>query len=165
MAEIDIQPMGPADLAAVIALGLSTPEIQDQAERPGFFSLDTLERWIASPCDPLYVARCAGSFAGFIIASFHPLARIGYLYDLAVIDEYRGQGVGKALLEAALKRLQTQQASEIWCLVHQHNPAASRLFQHYGLQRGRRFDLHIWLADAGTNGSRDERFPDPTGIR
>ena len=142
-----ITPMSEADLEDVIGLALQTPEIQDQAGEAEFFSKATLAAWLTSPTDPLFVAHDEEGLAGFVIASFHPLARIGYVYDLVVAPRARGHGTGPALVQAVMQRFAEQQAREIWCLVHEHNPAASRLFQRFGLQKGRRFDLHIWLAD------------------
>lgn len=143
-----LETMQAQDLAQVVELGLLTPEIQDSAQ-PDFFSLETLRDWLKSPTDPLYVARQAEQVKGFVIGSFHPLARIGYIYDLVIAPEARGLGLGSALLYLALERFQQQAAREIWCLVHEQNQLASQLFERYGLKKGRRFDLHIWLAAKG----------------
>lgn len=155
--DILIEAMSEADLEQVIALGQATPELHD-GDAPDFFSRETLAAWLASPHDPLLVARRGSRVEGFAIASFHPLARIGYLYDLALRPECRGQGLGSALVAALMERFAAAGAVEIWCLVHEDNAAAGRLFESFGLRRGRRFDIHVWLArdgDIGAPASRD----------
>lgn len=63
----------------------------------------------------------------------------GYIDDvtpelgLAVLDDYRGQGIGTALMEALLTELQQQQIAQVSLSVDPSNPVV-RLYKRLGFQ-------------------------------
>jgi ribosomal protein S18 acetylase RimI-like enzyme len=57
------------------------------------------------------------------------------LHDLIVDPEYRGRGVGQALLKAAVEALTTPQAPRVVLSTAERNTPAQRLFERMGFRR------------------------------
>lgn len=76
--------------------------------------------------DPVGVAVC---FVGFSTFAARPLLNI---HDLAVIPEYRGQGVGRRLLEQVEARARELGCCKLTLEVQERNRTAQRLYQKVG---------------------------------
>ncbi|HEX7877856.1 MAG TPA: GNAT family N-acetyltransferase [Candidatus Eisenbacteria bacterium] len=63
----------------------------------------------------LYVAEEGGVFQGYVYSEAAPEEETGHVHYLAVMPEWRGRGVGRRLLDAALA----------WCFVARDLPSAS----------------------------------------
>jgi ribosomal protein S18 acetylase RimI-like enzyme len=59
----------------------------------------------------------------------------GVLYDIVVAPEYRGQGVGRMLLEATITALAVHGAPRVVLSTAEKNEAAQRLFERAGFRR------------------------------
>jgi ribosomal protein S18 acetylase RimI-like enzyme len=59
----------------------------------------------------------------------------GVLYDIVVDPAQRGQGIGRALLEATLEALKTRGAPRVVLSTAERNEAAQRLFEGAGFRR------------------------------
>ena len=59
----------------------------------------------------------------------------GVLYDIVVDPAHRGQGIGRALLEATLNALKTRGAPRVVLSTAERNEAAQRLFERAGFRR------------------------------
>lgn len=59
----------------------------------------------------------------------------GVLYDIVVDSAHRGQGVGRELLDAALKALEAKGAPRVVLSTAERNEAAQRLFARAGFRR------------------------------
>ncbi len=59
----------------------------------------------------------------------------GVLYDIVVDTAHRGQGVGRALLDATLEALQAKGAPRVVLSTAERNAAAQRLFARAGFRR------------------------------
>lgn len=78
---------------------------------------------------------------GAVTARVLPADNQGYGYiddvtpelGLAVLDEYRGQGVGTALMQALLTELRQQQTAQVSLSVDPSNPVV-RLYERLGFQ-------------------------------
>lgn len=78
---------------------------------------------------------------GTVTARVLPEDNQGYGYiddvtpelELAVLDEYRGQGVGTALMQALLTELRQQQIAQVSLSVDPSNPVV-RLYERLGFQ-------------------------------
>jgi ribosomal protein S18 acetylase RimI-like enzyme len=68
-------------------------------------------------------------FFGFSTFQARPLLNI---HDLAVVPEYRGRGVGRALLEAAEARAAERGCCKLTLEVQDANPRARQLYERYG---------------------------------
>lgn len=137
--DIRIHKMAEADLDEVIALGLATPEIQTGTESPQFYYRETLERWIESPNGILLVAKVEGNLAGFRIADYNPYSRDGHLHVTIVKNEYRGQGVGRKLLNVTLGELESLGCNHVYCEVEEDNEVVLEFFRKNNFDIGRRF--------------------------
>jgi ribosomal protein S18 acetylase RimI-like enzyme len=59
----------------------------------------------------------------------------GALYDIIVDPAHRGQGIGRALLDATIAELEKRGAPRVVLTVAQRNDAAERLFARAGFRR------------------------------
>jgi GNAT superfamily N-acetyltransferase len=59
-----------------------------------------------------------------------------YLQDLFTSEEARGQGVGRALIEAVYERAQANGASRVYWLTHETNTAAQVLYDKVASRSG-----------------------------
>lgn len=96
----------------------------------------------------LFVARSGGRIAGTVILRHEPEAgysqadwhiqleeaEIFVVYTFAVHPQYRGKGVGKALLEFAVRYSVEQKAKAIRLDVYEHNTPAIGLYKKCGFQ-------------------------------
>ena len=58
-----------------------------------------------------------------------------YLDSVGVLKEFRGQGVGRALLESMTVKAHAEGYEHVALIVDQDNPAAERLYARLGFQR------------------------------
>ncbi len=120
----------PEDVAAIVAI-----------ERAAFsdpWSARSFREAIANPA--VYVA-CAqsgdGSTLGYVVAWF--AADEGEIANLAVAPAGWGQGIGRALLDAALHEAAQRAASAVYLEVRETNERARRLYRSRGFEEiGRR---------------------------
>ncbi len=77
---------------------------------------------------------------GFIVADLVPNhgQPLGHIKDLAVHPEYRGDGVGTALLRRGLTVLSGQSVRSVKLEVREGNAGARRLYSRFGFQPLRR---------------------------
>jgi ribosomal protein S18 acetylase RimI-like enzyme len=64
--------------------------------------------------------------------SIYPLNRVGYLNDIAVRRDSRGQGVGRALLDALEAAFRERGVRCLELMVDEDNPAAQKLYESSG---------------------------------
>lgn len=82
---------------------------------------ETCERYVAADGDRL---------AGFVVLNLHG-AFVGYVRTLCAAPDYRGRGVGTALLAFAEGRVFRDHPNVFIC-VSDFNPAARRLYERLG---------------------------------
>ncbi len=75
---------------------------------------------------PVGIAVC---FVGFSTFAARPLMNI---HDLAVISEYRGQGIGRLLLEGVEAKGRELGCCKLTLEVREDNHGAQRLYQRFG---------------------------------
>ncbi|GHJ93627.1 N-acetyltransferase [Streptomyces sp. NE5-10] len=123
----DAEPLGRLDRAAWSPLHAVLPAPSEPY--PPFF--DERHR----PADHL-VAERAGLLLGYVrVGRPTPLdcnAHVRQIQGLAVADEARGQGVGRALLRAALAKARADGATRITLRVLGHNVPARALYEAEG---------------------------------
>ncbi|MFJ6521485.1 ribosomal protein S18 acetylase RimI-like enzyme [Streptomyces filamentosus] len=123
----DAEPLGLLDRATWSPLHAVVPAPSEPY--PPFF--DDRHR----PADHL-VAERAGTLLGYVRVG-HPTplaanAHVRQIQGLAVADEARGQGVGRALLRAALVKARADGATRITLRVLGHNVPARALYEAEG---------------------------------
>jgi GNAT superfamily N-acetyltransferase len=72
------------------------------------------------------IATC---FLGFSTFAARPLINI---HDLAVLPDHRGEGIGRALLEAVERKARALGCSKITLETQEHNSLARRLYEDVG---------------------------------
>jgi ribosomal protein S18 acetylase RimI-like enzyme len=80
-----------------------------------------------------YLALVSGERAGFLVISMQG-AFVGYIQLLGVADGFRGQGVGKALIEFAEKRIFSETPNVFIC-VSDFNRSAQGFYSKLGYTR------------------------------
>ncbi len=83
----------------------------------------------------LYVALIGEECVGFTYiipkGAFHSFP---YLHIIAIKEEYRGQGVGKALLEFS-ESIASEMADKLFLVVADYNPDAKRFYERNGYEQ------------------------------
>jgi GNAT superfamily N-acetyltransferase len=86
------------------------------------------------------VAESGGRMLGLAHYLFHrstsQIALSCYLQDLFTVDAARGQGVGRALIEAVAERARAAQAGRLYWQTHESNQVAMRLYDRVGERSG-----------------------------
>jgi ribosomal protein S18 acetylase RimI-like enzyme len=124
---------------ALSAVALTEPDDRAWAER-----MRTYEQYFAEDRALLHLARIGAQCVGYAFAVLHagsddtfPLGA-GYaeLYTLAVLPEWRGSGIGTALLDVVDAALKDAAIPNLTVAVMAQNDAAIRLYRRRGLVPG-----------------------------
>lgn len=114
----------------------------EQASFPTPWPFQAFERFVS---EPGFIVACDerstgddGGVMGYIVADSMPNHGnpIGHVKDFAVHPDYRGNGIGSALLQRALSELSLQGVYTVKLEVREGNTAAIGLYQQHG------FELH-----------------------
>lgn len=88
--------------------------------------------------DIVLVAECGGTLVGFVQCGAYapdtPTENAYELRRLYVLSAFQKQGIGTALLQAALAHPQMQHAQKIFLDVWEHNHGARRLYERFGFR-------------------------------
>ena len=101
------------------------------------FELDRLSRrsfrhFLASDTASCLVAEHGSELLGYALVLFHGRTALARLYSMAVAPEHQGQGLGRALLEAAEAASLDGGAAVMRLEVHPKNAAAIALYRSAG---------------------------------
>lgn len=96
------------------------------------WSLEALKGGLENPTARYYVAKLGGKTVGYIGAD-NVLGEV-YMNNLAVLLNYRGYGVGTALVERLLSDAQREHAQFVTLEVRKHNVGAIALYEKCGFQ-------------------------------
>jgi GNAT superfamily N-acetyltransferase len=95
---------------------------------------DTTFARFLDPSEPVhaFVAEGEGRILGLVHFIFHrstwSTGPNCYLQDLFTVEEVRGMGVGRALIEAVYARARTEGAARVYWLTHETNAVAMALY-------------------------------------
>ncbi len=133
MAPFVIRRAVPADAAAIAAI--------EQACFSKPWSLESVRSGLQNETDFFYIAEADGAAAGYL-----GLSRVldeCYLYNLAVLPQYRRQGIARRLLNGACGEMFASGASFVSLEVRASNAAAIALYAQLGFRRaGARKDFY-----------------------
>ncbi|MEB2836642.1 MAG: GNAT family N-acetyltransferase [Desulfurococcales archaeon] len=78
-----------------------------------------------------------------VLTQFRPrspdVGRVGHLVSIAVLEEYRGRGIGSALLEETIRVMrEVYDVESVYLEVRVSNDIAIRLYEKYGFVKARR---------------------------
>jgi GNAT superfamily N-acetyltransferase len=109
-----------------------------------------LAAYVADPACVLLAAvaegRAVGSVNGYALRHPHRRESQFLLYELDVVPEWRGRGVGTALVGAFTDTARDAGASEVWVLTNASNAAAMAAYRRCGLRRIHGDDAMLRLA-------------------
>ena len=119
-----------AELVNAFALDRTGAPLPAQAQRdlmPGLQSHPTTHIFLAYRGDsPIGIAVC---FRGFSTFTARPLINI---HDLLVVQDYRGQGVGKQLLQAVERKAREMDCCKLTLEVQEGNHRARQVYEAAG---------------------------------
>ncbi len=108
---------------------------------PAEITRTTWQRFF-DPDEPVHclVAERAGELVGLVHYIFHrttiQIEPTCYLQDLYTSAAARGQGVGRALIEAVYERARAVHCARVYWLTHQTNHQAMQLYDKIAVQSG-----------------------------
>ena len=101
--------------------------------------LERLDLFFKRPGNEFYVVEAKdGKMAGYVWfgVSERPFSgtKVGWVYEIEVVPEYRRRGIGEVLLRHALKVSKERGFSQTGLMVNQKNKVASSLYEKVGFQ-------------------------------
>lgn len=106
-------------------------------------SLDEIAKKIARDPDLFLLAEIDGKLVGTVLGGYD--GRRGIMYHLAVLSEYRNNGVGDLLARELEQRLRQKGCLRCYLLVTRDNENALRFYEKRGWQR--MDDLYAYAKD------------------
>jgi ribosomal protein S18 acetylase RimI-like enzyme len=103
---------------------------------PGFDHDRYREGWrkvLRGEWGAVFVATDGEKLVGYV--GIHPHDEYGHIIGMLVDERYRGRGVGRALLERALRWAREQKLPDISLLVFPHNEPALALYRSAGFEQ------------------------------
>ena len=122
------------DLISVMEINMKT--------LPEHYSDYFYESLLADMPESFLIAENAGTYVGYIkcktefgFSNFKKLGFVkkGHVVSVAVLNELRGNGIGSALVEEAIKGVQEKQCDEMYLEVRCSNTDAVRLYERLGM--------------------------------
>jgi GNAT superfamily N-acetyltransferase len=147
---VRVEPLAAADYERVLPLIAGYQRFYrtepEEARNRGFF-----RRFLAPSEDGLLLGAWAGDdLVGFacLYWTFSSInaAEIAYLSDLFVANEHRGEGVGRALIEACVGAARDRGAHHLEWLTAIDNRDAQYLYERVGAERSAWFGYEVPLA-------------------
>ncbi|MBI2300451.1 MAG: GNAT family acetyltransferase [Armatimonadetes bacterium] len=127
---MELRPFTLDDYDQVIALWRSEPGAigASRSDEPA-----ELAKLLARDPELFLVAEEAGRVVGTVIGGFD--GRRGVIYHLAVQREYRGRGLGRALMEEIERRLTERGCLRAYALVFEDNEGVMEFYRRLGWER------------------------------
>ncbi len=115
------------DYAQVYALWLATPGmgLNDIDDSP-----QGIAKYLARNPRTCFVAEEAGQIIGAILSGHD--GRRGFIQHTAVALAYRGQGIGKQLLQCAMEVLKQEGITKVALVVFEHNTIGNAFWERQG---------------------------------
>ena len=124
----------PSDLISVMEINMKT--------LPEHYSDYFYESLLTDMPESFLIAENVGTFIGYIMcksefgfSNFKKLGFVkkGHVVSVAVLDQFRGSGIGSALVEEAFKGVNEKQCDEMYLEVRCSNTDAVRLYEKLGM--------------------------------
>jgi len=150
MPAVPIRPAAPADLKAIGRLGALLVRMHHELDPDRFIAATPqtehgygsfLGTQLDEPNVIMLVAERDGEVIGYTYAGVEGndymslRGPAGVLHDIVVDPAHRGQGVGRALLDAALEALKAKGVPRVVLSTAERNESAQRLFARAGFRR------------------------------
>ena len=110
--------------------------------------LDNCQHLLQDPSSFLFVAELNNTLVGFITVTLRQTlihhGSSGLINELVVAEKYRGKGIGKQMIYAAIKRCQQLGCCEIEVSTEKTNRKSQSLYQSCGFEeRGILFEIDV----------------------
>ncbi len=130
---VEVLPLRNATNEIVTSLGRLVAQLSTSAPAP---SRETLENVINCPTNTLLIARLDGELVGMLSLVVFPIPTgvRAWIEDVAVDERCRGQGVGTALTQEAIRIAQSAGARSVDLTSRPSRVAANRLYEHLGFE-------------------------------
>ena len=124
----------PSDMISVMEINMKT--------LPEHYSDYFYESLLTEMPESFLVAENDGVYVGYIMCKsefgFSNFKRLGFVkkgqvVSVAVLDDFRGNGIGSALVEEAFKGVKEKQCDEMYLEVRCSNTDAVRLYERLGM--------------------------------
>ena len=124
----------PNDLISVMEINMKT--------LPEHYSDYFYESLLTDMPESFLIAENVGTFIGYIMcksefgfSNFKKLGFVkkGHVVSVAVLDQFRGSGIGSALVEEAFKGVKEKQCDEMYLEVRCSNTDAVKLYEKLGM--------------------------------
>jgi ribosomal protein S18 acetylase RimI-like enzyme len=96
-------------------------------------SREGIEQFLLRNPTTCFVAMDSETTIGVILCGHD--GRRGYIYHTAVLTEYRGQGIARALVDAATDALKHEGIHKVALVVFQNNDTGNVFWEHIGFIR------------------------------
>ncbi len=103
-------------------------------------SYENIQRFLLRNEGLSFVCRHEGRIIGTILCGHD--GRRGYLYHVAVEEQFRGQGIGKRLVETSLRRLKEEGCTKCHLFVKSNNITGNAFWSKIGWQK--RDDIYVY---------------------
>jgi len=132
-----------SDLISVMEINLKT--------LPEHYSDYFYESLLAEIPEAFIVAEIGGKHVGYIMckteygfSNFKKLGFVkkGHMVSIAVLDEYRKKGIGKALVEESVNGVKLKKCDEFYLEVRSSNNDAVRLYEKLGFVIRQKLDAY-----------------------
>ena len=124
---IDIRVMSIADYDGVYNLWINTPGMGLNSTDD---SREGIEKYIKRNPTSSFVAECDGTIIGVIMAGHD--GRRGYIYHIAVLPDYRNQGIGKRLVDCAMSALDNEGINKVALVTFKKNKIGNGFWENIG---------------------------------
>jgi ribosomal protein S18 acetylase RimI-like enzyme len=134
------------DIPSIKGIGDAAPELSVTEGNSLFWGEKRLADWISADQDIMLVAEINHKVVGFQITNISSSSKIGYLSDLAVDENFRGNGVGSALTKQTLSIMKEQGITYVYALTQPKNTNIHSLLRKHGFEQGEQmvwYDKHI----------------------
>jgi len=123
----DIRPARASDVDALLA-------IENAAFQTDRLSRNSFRRLIGSPSAAVLVSEAGGRIAGYCIVLFRARSRAARLYSISTASDFAGQGLGRALIEAAERMAAERGKLSLRLEVRQDNERAVAIYRRAGFR-------------------------------
>jgi ribosomal protein S18 acetylase RimI-like enzyme len=123
----DIRPARASDVDALLA-------IENAAFQTDRLSRSSFRRLIGSPSAAVLVSEAGGRIAGYCIVLFRARSRAARLYSISTASDFAGQGLGRALIEAAERMTAERGKLSLRLEVRQDNERAVAIYRRAGFR-------------------------------
>ena len=115
----------PSDIISVMEINMKT--------LPEHYSDYFYESLLADLPESFLIAENGEISVGYIMFKKLGFVKKGHVVSIAVLDKFRGQGIGSGLVEEAFKGVKEKQCDEMYLEVRCSNTDAVRLYETLGM--------------------------------